>query len=52
VEAVVDQALGHVLGGDAGLGRQLAQVQDALVRHQSAFARVEDREEVVQAAAT
>ena len=39
VEAVVDQALGHVLGGDAGLAGQLAQVQDALVRHQAACCR-------------
>ena len=48
VEAVVDQALGHVLGRHAGLGREFAQVQDALVRDQAARAGVEHREVLIQ----
>ena len=48
VETVIDQALGHILGGHTGLGGQLAQVQDALVRHQPALTGVEDREVLVQ----
>jgi hypothetical protein len=36
VEAVVDQALGHVFGADAGGLGQRAEVEDALVRHTAA----------------
>ena len=39
VEAVVDQPLGDVVGGDAGGLRDRAQVEDALVRHDARRAR-------------
>ena len=48
MEAVVDEALGHIGGGHAGDVGDLAQVDDALVAHQAGVAGVEDRERVVQ----
>jgi hypothetical protein len=40
MEAVVHQALGHVLGLDAGGSLQRPQVEDALVRHAAVARRV------------
>ncbi len=44
VEAVVDQPLGHVVDGDAGVLGDGAQVDDALVRDQAGPTGVEHRE--------
>ena len=44
VEAVVHQTLGDVLGGDADLALQRAQVEDALVRHAPVGAGVQHAE--------
>ncbi len=44
VETVVDESLGHVFHGHPGPLRQRAQVQDALVRHQTITPGVEDGE--------
>ena len=48
VEAVVDQPLGDVVDGHAGLLGQPAQVEDALVRDQAAVAAVEHREVLLE----
>ncbi len=48
VEAVVDQPLGDIVDGDSALLGDLAQVEDALVRHQPGIAGVEHREVGVQ----
>ena len=50
VDAVVDQALGDVLGGDAGGLGQFAQVENALVRHEPAGAAIQHREVILRAA--
>ena len=48
VEAVINQALGHIGCCHARLVRQLAQVQDALVANQAIGAGVEHREAVIE----
>ena len=48
MKAVIHQTLGHVFDFDAG-AFALAQVEDALVRDQAAFAFVEHREMRVEA---
>ena len=49
VEAVVHESLGHIVHGEVALGEHDGGVQDALVGHQTALARVEGREVVLQA---
>ena len=48
MEAKVDETLGYIGGGDPGGISELAQIDNALMRHQAFVARVEDREVFVE----
>ncbi len=48
VEAVVHEALGHVVHGEVALAEHDGGIQDALVGHQTTLARVQGREVVLQ----